>query len=465
MIKSRSTRLGGRIWGSVLLCGLIGQIAWIIENMYFATFAQDLFEDVSKFGNNYYVATTLMVILSALTATVTTVFAGALSDKVGRRKAFITAGYIVWGFTIMLFAVIPVDFDSGKSGMVIALLVVFDCIMTFAGSTANDAAFNAWITDITDGTNRGKVNTILSIMPVLATVIAIVIAMFTYDKGNYTLFFIILGVIPIVCGIISAFLVKDPPHIVKSDMKKLSDVFYGFRPQVAKKNKFMYVCLAALCLIGIAQQTFMSYLINFITVTLGITDYMLPLGVVIVVSAIVTGVMGVLFDKFGRKAFYIPLTCVVVLGTLLVYLTKFMGESAYLPMLYVGGVIMLGSMLCTSGALMSAFQDYIPDGFEGRFQGVRMCFTVLVPMVVGPIIALCIGIDSFDALDTGIAAPPFEIFLAAAIVAALAIIPMVFVTRDADRLRSEVLKKAEEEAAAMLEEEGKKPEEEKQVSE
>ena len=103
MIKSRSTRLGGRIWGSVLLCGLIGQIAWIIENMYFATFAQDLFEDVSKFGNNYYVATTLMVILSALTATVTTIFAGALSDKVGRRKAFITAGYIVWGFTIMLF--------------------------------------------------------------------------------------------------------------------------------------------------------------------------------------------------------------------------------------------------------------------------------------------------------------------------------------------------------------------------
>ena len=215
MIKSRSTRLGGRIWGSVLLCGLIGQIAWIIENMYFATFAQDLFEDVSKFGNNYYVATTLMVILSALTATVTTVFAGALSDKVGRRKTFITAGYIVWGFTIMLFAVIPVDFDSGKSGMVIALLVVFDCIMTFAGSTANDAAFNAWITDITDGTNRGKVNTILSIMPVLATVVAIVIAMFTYDKGNYTLFFIIHGVIPIVCGIMSVFLVKDPPHIVK----------------------------------------------------------------------------------------------------------------------------------------------------------------------------------------------------------------------------------------------------------
>ena len=92
MVKSKSTRLGAKIWASVLICGLIGQIAWIIENMYFATFAQDLFEDVSKFGNNYYIATTLMVILSAVTATVTTIFAGAFSDKLGKRKVMITVG-------------------------------------------------------------------------------------------------------------------------------------------------------------------------------------------------------------------------------------------------------------------------------------------------------------------------------------------------------------------------------------
>lgn len=448
MVKSKSTRLGAKIWASVLICGLIGQIAWIIENMYFATFAQDLFEDVSKFGNNYYIATTLMVILSAVTATVTTIFAGAFSDKLGKRKVLITVGYLVWGVTIMLFAVIPVDFDSGKSGLIIALLVIFDCVMTFAGSTANDAAFNAWITDVTDGTNRGLVNTILQIMPVLATVVAIVVAMFTYDKGNYSLFFIIIGVIPIVCGIISIFLVKDSPDIVRSDMRRFSDIFYGFRPSVAKENKYMYVALAALGLVGIAQQTFMSYLINFITQTLGITDYMLPLAVVIILSAVITGVTGFLFDKFGRKNFYIPLVCVVVAGTSLVYLTKFMGESAYLPMLYVGGTIMLGSMLCTSGGLMSAFQDYIPKGYEGRFQGVRMLFTVLIPMIVGPIISLAIGINSFDAHDTGIAAPPFEIFLAAAIVAALAIIPIIFVRKDADRLRKKVTEQAEAEAAA-----------------
>lgn len=397
----------------------------------------------------YYVATTLMVIFSAITATVTTIFMGGLCDKVGKRKPFITIGYLFWGATIMLFAAIPINFESSEGGLIIALLVIFDCIMTFAGSTANDAAFNAWVADVTDVTNRGKVNTILSVMPVLATVVTIVIAMFTFDKGNYTIFFIILGVIPMVTGLLSAFMLKDAPDIVKNpNPNYLKETFYGFRPNVIKSNKMMYVCLSALCLIGIAQQTFMSYLISFVTVTLGITDYLVPLAVVIVLSAAITGGMGVLFDKFGRKNFYLPLVAVVVVGTLIVYLMKFMSQSAYLPLLYVGGTIMLGTMLCLAGGLTAAFQDYIPKGFEGRFQGVRMCFTVLIPMIIGPLITLAIGINSFDSMDSATTKPPFEIFLAAAIIALLAFIPVFFVRKDADRLRTSLLAEKENENAA-----------------
>lgn len=436
MRERTSTPLGGKIWASLLMCGFIGQVAWIVENMYFATFAQDIFENSPDANHLYYIVTTLMVVLSALTATVTTIFAGALTDKVGKRKPFISIGYIIWGLTIMLFATIDVDAAANNSTLVIALFVVFDCVMTLVGSTANDAAFNAWVTDVTDGTNRGKVNTILSVMPVIATVAAIAIAMFTYDKGNYAAFFIILGVIPVVAGVVSIFLVKDAPGIVRSDMRTAKDVFYGFRPSVVKSNNMMFVCLTALCLVGISQQTFFSYLINFVQTTLGITDYLLPIGAVIVISAVITGVLGVLYDKFGRKKFYIPLAAFIVVGTLSIYLTKFLGKGAYLPMLYVGGTVMLGSLLCTNGALMSAFQDYIPGGCEGRFQGVRMCFTVLIPMVVGPIISMAIGINSFDPTDGGAIAPPFEIFLAAAIVAVIAIAPIVFVARDADRLRA-----------------------------
>ena len=164
----------------------------------------------------------------------------------------------------------------------------------------------------------------------------------------------------------------------------------------------------------------MSYLINFITKTLGITSYILPLGVVIVGAAILTGVSGILFDKYGRKHFYMPLLIVIVMGTILVYLMKFMPSSAYLPILIAGGILMLGCMLCMGGALMSAFQDYIPKGYEGRFQGVRMCFSVLIPMIIGPIITLAIGINFFDTKDAlATTNLRLKIFLAATIVAFL----------------------------------------------
>ena len=44
----KSTKLGGKIWFNGILFGLVGQIAWMVENMYFATFAQNIFEDTSN---------------------------------------------------------------------------------------------------------------------------------------------------------------------------------------------------------------------------------------------------------------------------------------------------------------------------------------------------------------------------------------------------------------------------------
>lgn len=465
--SAKSTPLGKRIWFCAVFFGLIGQIAWVVENMFFAKFGQDLFDTQ---GELYYTVTTLMVILSALTATVTTIFAGGLVDKTGKRKPFITFGYIIWGVTIMLFAAVPINFSASENWGIIAVLVILDCVMTFFGSTSNDAAFNAWVTDVTDSTNRGKVNTILSVMPVVATVLVFGIGMFTYDNGATVtneageivkvaigdrnplfikLFFIIIGIFPMIGGVVSAFTMKDAPNIVRnSNPDYLKETFYGFRPSVVKANKMMYVTLAVVCLLGIAQQTFMSYLINFIANTLGITNYILPLAAIIVVGAVITGVLGVFFDKIGRKKFYFPLLAILIVGAIVVYCMKFMPQNAYLPILIVGGIILLGAMLALGGALTSTFQDYIPKGAEGRFQGVRMIFTVLIPMVLGIAIAQVVGINSLDAHDAGQTTPPFELFLAAAVIVALAAIPLFFVFKDADRLRAVKAAAEAEEAAA-----------------
>ena len=80
-------KLSGRFWLALVLFGLMGQIAWVVENMYLNVFIYKMFnasaEDIS-----------LMVAASAVSATVTTIIIGALSDKIGKRKIFICGGYL-----------------------------------------------------------------------------------------------------------------------------------------------------------------------------------------------------------------------------------------------------------------------------------------------------------------------------------------------------------------------------------
>ncbi len=439
----KSTKLGGRIWFNAIFFGLIGQIAWCVENMYFATYAQDIFENSGR-SELSYVITTLMVIFSAIAATTTTIFAGGLCDKVGKRKPFIAYGYIAWGVTIMLFAAIPMRAEGTMVAGIAVLLILFDCIMTIAGSTSNDAAFNAWVTDVTDSTNRGKVSTILSIMPVIAVVIIFIGLGGLYNKENESnwLFFVVLGAIPLVSGVIALFTLKDSNKIVKTTSSTyLKDTFYGFSKKVIKDNKMLYVCLAASCLVGISQQTFFSYLINFMIKTIGFGDgFVIPMAVIIVGAAVITGVCGVLFDKFGKKHFFFPLLATVIIGTLMMFLLKFTEGTALTALAYVGGLLMMGALLSLGGALNASFQDYIPEGYEGRFQGVRMCFTVLIPMIVGPLISMAIGLDAMG-MNGADFTPPYEIFLAASVIAVFAFVPLFFVRKDANRLRQTLIAK------------------------
>ena len=109
-------QLDKRFWAALLIFGLMGQIAWVVENMYFNVFIYKMFHasaaDISA-----------MVMASAVTAAVTTIIMGAVSDRVGRRKAFMSAGYLIWGVTIIVFAYI-------KS---VTLTIVMDCVMTLVG--------------------------------------------------------------------------------------------------------------------------------------------------------------------------------------------------------------------------------------------------------------------------------------------------------------------------------------------
>lgn len=415
--------LSKKTWFNIVLFGLVGQIAWVVENMYFATMCQDIYAFAER-QDLGYVFTTIMVIASAITATATTFFAGAASDRLGKRKPFISWGYILWGISIMAFAFIPMHISSSQYIIIGIIIVLLDCIMTVFGSTSNDAAFNAWITDVTSQSNRGRVNSILSLLPVFA-VMVVFIGLGGLYASSVKSFFIILGIIPLASGFAGLFLLEDN-SIHGSDIS-LGNVFYGFRKDVITQNKALYITLFAYSLLATAQQTFFSYLINFLSVTLGFEEgFVIPMAVILLGSAVITGILGVMFDKFGRRSFYIPLTLMVILGTLSFYLVQYSLGALRMAVIYIGGLVMMSGVFASGASLQANFQDLIPTGFEGRFQGVRMCFTVLIPMILGPIIALIIGLNNSDTSAVGFA-PTYDIFLAAAVVALFAIIPMISV--------------------------------------
>ena len=144
-----------KFWIALVLFSLIGQVAWVVENMYFNVFIYKMFSASAS-------QISLMVGASSIVATLTTIFIGALSDKLGKRKNFISLGYILWGISILAFALVRKEVigtifatATSVSAICITITIILDCIMTFFGSTANDACFNAWLTDAT--TDRGRV--------------------------------------------------------------------------------------------------------------------------------------------------------------------------------------------------------------------------------------------------------------------------------------------------------------------
>ena len=94
-----------RFYLALVIFGLVGQIAWVVENMYLNVFMYRMFH--ASAGE-----IAAMVSASAVTATLTTMLIGALSDKLGRRKVFICGGYLLWGISILGFALLQKDLLS-----------------------------------------------------------------------------------------------------------------------------------------------------------------------------------------------------------------------------------------------------------------------------------------------------------------------------------------------------------------
>lgn len=427
-------------WFLLLMFGIIGQIAWSVENMFFGTFVYETFQGYNL-ADGALDTVTLMVQLSGISAAFITLIAGTLSDKLGNRRSFISIGYIIWGITVALFGcltpeIIGAIFSKPATQVVslsLTLFVVGDCVMTFFGSTANDAAFNAWVTDNTKPSYRGYVESVLSILPLVGLlIVAGGFGSLTGICGGYTPVFIGLGVLISVCGVVGIFLFKDAPTIEKSG--GFRDIIYGFRPSVIKKHLPFYATLLSVAIFGISIQTFMSYLIIYMKYCLNFSDpeYSAVFAIAILAGAGVNLYLGKLSDKMSKSKLLYFAAVILSVGLFGMYLASFISaENKILLMVLfgLGGFVMICGNIFSTALNGSIMRDHTPAEAVGKMQGVRMFASVLVPMLVGPAIGNALNaafgediqLSGNDVL-TASSAPAREIFLAGAIIALLAIL-------------------------------------------
>ena len=439
-------KLTKRTWLNIILFSLMGGVAWNLENMYFNTFLYgSIYEGVSAEALAGVMAPTTaisrMVALSAVTAVVTTFIMGTLSEKMKKRKVFISIGYIIWGITTAAFGFISrenVAAVFGLSDEVKILLfsvwavIIMDMLMTFMGSTSNDSAFNAWVTDVTNPVVRPQVETVLMFVGFFAMIAVMGVGSLAQaGVVTYKAFFLGLGVVVTLCGISGLFTLQEPEiKGEKTNSNYWSDLFYGFRPSVVKKNSRLYLALAAVCIYNIAVQVFFPYLFVYLEKVIlpgAVFDAKTIIVAVLAVAGLVAGIVVLLkvANKNKLKA-YIPTIILFIIGLAI------LSTSTSIVVVLIGIAPTLIGYVVLQIQLSASVRDFIPEDKVGLFQGIRMIFQVLIPMVVGPWIGdIACRTSNLTIIEYGVEklVPSTSMFMFAAIVAVFVLAPIMILAK------------------------------------
>jgi MFS family permease len=310
------------------------------------------------------------------------------------------------------------------------MIVLLDCVMTFFGSSANDAAFNAYVTDVTDDTNRGKVESVIAILPLVAMLIIFGLFEGMIAAGQWNVFYYIFGGLVLLVGVGLIFLMPKDTNKPNTKENYFKNIFYGFRPSTIKHNPMLYIVLIAFALFSMGIQTFYPYFIIYIQEGLQIKEmnFVLVMGGVLLTACIVTVVFGLFMDKIGTNKVLIPSIVVTGIGALLMFFAK------HVAFMVPAGILMMSGLMISQAAFGAKIRQYTPEEETGLFQGIRMMFSVLLPMVTGPFIGEWLYELTSDGTYTNefnqvVTIPNEYIFLGAAIIIIISIIPVILIVR------------------------------------
>ena len=450
-----------KFWLIAIGMGLAGQICWNIENQWFNTFVY------AKISGDVNIVSA-MVIISALMTTASTFFFGTLSDRMGKRKFFVSIGYILWGVTTIGFGLTEylrgLNDSVAYAVLLASLVVIFDAVMSFFGSMGNDSGYNTWLNDYTNDTNKGLIGALLASLPVLGTVLGTIlggqivnignptVGTEAYDpsKDNYQLLFWIVGGFIILCGVVGIFLVKEHPSLKPTRdggfFHQFGNVFnFKKLKGIANGKELLFACLTV-TMFFIPFNFYFTHMGNWMIYDLGFTAGNMGLveGIALLAAVLCTLPFSVLINK--NKIPFVALLGVIsnALGLLLIFLLvkdKNSVDGANLLSLKnlpaIGCVFLIGlGYVLIMETTMIWMKTLFPKEALGQFEGVRILFFVLIPMFLGTIIGnivikntpqpLIDGKPLVDAYGVPIDVPQENMFLYASILSVLTLVPLFF---------------------------------------
>lgn len=423
----KKQRSGFSMWLLVWGLGLAGQICWNIENQWFNNF---VYAKISKDPS----IVTGMLICSALATTFATFFFGTWADRNGKRRLFISTGYILWGIFTICFGL--TQFISKEMYLLLAISVVAaDTVMSFFGSMGNDAGFNTWTNDIMTDKNRGGIGAALATQPILGTILGTVVGgLLIGNNDNYMRLFVVMGVFVIIFGFISLVTLNkndDVPPVKKGSFFKQFVSVFNFKEFF--KLKELVIVHVGIAIFFIGFNVYFAYMGNYIIYYLGYTaDMMGIIEAVPLVLAMLTAIpISILINK--NKHPYISFFAILIniIGLLVVFPikpgdvdnTKIFDLQLWLGIFLVG----VGYVAILQTTKVWAKQLY-PKDSKGQFEGIWILFFVLIPMIGGSLIGEAVVktsgqtfVDAMSGRDQFI--PNGNIFIVGAAIILLSAIP------------------------------------------
>ncbi len=425
------------LWG----LGMAGQLCWNIENQWFSNF---VYAKIAPWPE----IVTAMVAISAFATTFSTFFFGTLSDRIGSRRKLLWIGYILWGvFTIIYGLTEFMKKDGNRSSVVVAavFVVIFDAVMSFFGSMGNDSGFNAWANDMMTDRNRGQIGAAIATQPVICTILGTVIGgMIVGTDNNYMLLFIVFGAFVIIVGVLALIFMQDSPDlkpVVKGTFWQQFASVFNFK-KFFKMKELVFVNLAvAVYFIGFnCYFSYMGiYMINYLGFTADMMGYIEGIGLVLAMALAIPATMLINKNKSPLLSYLSIVSSVI--GCLVIYFfvdkDNVNVNSVWNPIMLIGIFLVgAGYVVILQTTTVWAKQLY-PKDSHGQFEGIRILFFVLLPMIAGPVIANPLikkfGFEYVEHYATGDVsgyAPNGVIFLAGAICTAFSVIPVIFASKE-----------------------------------